>query len=283
MARPRIQTAEPPSWFDLAQYAEAEGMDAADWYLNLRLRVPDTRGAKLAKALCESKQPLLRREQIASKAQAAIAMAVQGLPGACQAILRGQVPEPSVYPMSVSAFYWFEHRFPEEVREFAKDLRFPVPPSANAPEAFHRPVDDVHGPDPSKQMLARFARIDLSRPDKELREDFDRYLAQQRKKLAEIPGDHPYREALDDLETRKELKFPSLVNYGLLPFLDLERWSAETGATVTNQWFGDLLQIDPKDGLRETRRYAELLQDDFVLSGWLLPLACNVMRGPPRD
>ena len=205
------------------------------------------------------------------------------LPSDCDAILRGREPQPGVYSLSVSALYVFERKFPEEVREFVRSAPYSAKHGWPAgPEVFGRAVDDVHGPDPAKQMMGRFARIDLSLPDKVLRADFDQYVAEQRAALAAIPGVHPYREALDELAARHALSLDSLVKHAVLPYIDIDRWRIGATATITAEGFADLLGIG-QNALPKTREYAALLQRDFVLRGWLRPLASAAMRAPPTD
>lgn len=279
MARPRIKSTRP-DWFDLEAYDEASAMDGADWYLNLRLRGEDQRHL----GLIDLKTPVLRRDQLDGTSIGFMLHHTSELPAACHAIINGREPESSVHPLSVSAFYRFERDFPEEVRRFGKEATFPVMiGQVDVPDAFLRSVDDVHGPNPSKQMLGRFARIDLSRPDKVLKVDFERYLAEQRAALEAIPGRHPYGVALNRLAERNRLSLDSLVKHAVLPFIDIEQWRVDTGATITKEAFVEILEIKTESRLDQTRKYADLLLQNLVLNGWLLPLACEAMRTPQPD
>ena len=63
-------------------------------------------------------------------------------------------------------------------------------------------------------------------------------------------------------------------------FLDVEQWCSDEGAKFSDAALARMLGID-SDDLREARKKARLVLDDFVLRGWLLDAARAAARKPP--
>ncbi len=264
MARPR-KIAPPPKWFDLSRYKAAYAMDAADWYLNLGLR------GWIARTRKESgRRTQLRADPLVRRLEPLPFWLIGRVPSELSAILDDRPPRSSVELLRADELYSVERKLPEQIREFGRNCtRGGETLASDAPSGFAGPLDHLIEP----RRLSLFARVDLSMPDKEIAADLRDFLARERAALGSIG---PYREALRSLGNRNAAKLKTFATLGVLPFIDLDQWAADTAVDIPASRFADLLEI-ADDRLRETRDYATLLLNDFVLRGWLLRSACEAI------
>jgi len=140
MARPKT-VFTPPSWFKLSDYESAGAMDAADWYLNLKLRfrlskraIDEGAAQHLLRRFIRGGQPLVRRAD-----EVGFEFFGLDIGGDFAAIIHGREPRPSVCPLRVEEFYFFEKRLPADLRAFGAAF---VPGAAvdprNVPKGFVR-------------------------------------------------------------------------------------------------------------------------------------------------
>ena len=253
-------------------------MDAADWYLNLRLRVSlaqpgdDDRRKFLAREIVQSAEPVILR---GSSLPIVLAFLDGELGTAFAAILHGREPELGIRQLRGDELYFFEQRLPPSIRDFGRAFIPGTTSAATAPDGFTGPIDHLF----ERRMTGVFARIDLSLPDTVLMQDFADFIANRRLEFEHIGGRQPYREALQDLSTRRRAKLKTFAKLGVLPFLDLRYWAADSGVKVTQASYAELLGIDA-DSFRETSKYANLLLRPFVLDGWLISAARDAVRRP---
>jgi len=276
MARPKT-VVTPPRWFDVAHYEPTASMDAADWYLNLKLRFRLARKALDASIEEHVNSRFIRNQQPVVRRTHDVAWEFFGtdIGSDLRAILNGKQLRLGVYPLQVEEFYVFEKKFPEEVRAFARTF---VPGKAVHPKlipaGFEGPVDHLF----VRRMTNVFARIDLSLPDKVLQQHFLEFVARKRKEFAEIGGRQPYQEALDVLGTKRAARLKTFAKLRLLPYMDLKSWAEESNQKVPAGAWADLLMLQSEDDVREARKYAELLLRPFVIDGWLIEQARAALK-----
>jgi hypothetical protein len=241
-------------------------MDAADWYFNLKLR--SQRRKDLSDApINDYVDARIRGERpVFLRAQDAWSFFGLDVGPNLAAILYGDDLRPGVHSLRVDELYFFEKRFPEAVREFGHQFvpGKPVHPNL-VPDGFTGPVDHVF----DKRMTNVFVRVDLSRPDKVLRQHFIEFIATKRREFRAIGGVQPYRQALDDLGSRRQARLRTFVKLRLLPYLDLQPWFDQQGQKPTARVWADLLELTSEDDVRETRKYVSLLMKPFVIDAWL--------------
>ncbi len=269
MARPR-KIAAPPNWFDLSRYNAANAMDAADWYLNLGLRgwIARTRKASAGRRTQLRADPLVRRLEPLPF------WLIVRVPSELSAILDNRLPRSSVELLRTDELYSVERKLPEQIREFGRNCKWGETLASDAPSGFAGPLNHLIEP----RRLSLFARVDLSMPDKVIVADLLDFLARERAALGSVIGaPQPYREALLSLGKRNAAKLKTFATLGVLPFIDLDQWAADTAVSIPPSRLAEWLGVDG-DRLGETRNYATLLLNDFVLRGWLLQSACQAIR-----
>lgn len=284
------RTPDPPAWYVPEAYRSGEDLDAGDWLLNLTLRhwlhrnaLPQTEEA------LRRIGPVLRRgndEQIKGMHQADAhrwvysfsstewddqfaafkeACRRPSLPSDVWNALRTGKVRTGIEPLSVAGLYVFEEMLPKEIRLRGQRLQA-GDRSATGPRAFDGRLDHAF---PS-QMVSRFVRIDLSLPDDVLRADLDSFLATERRNLAEIGGEQPYREA-----ARLKLKVHGLLTLakvGLLQFLDLDRWQRAQGLDLSMYAVREMAGIADRSREPELRRRVELTLNQLQLHAWFARL-----------
>ena len=250
MPRPLAEVEAPP-WFRLAAYDAAHELDAADWFLNLMVRARGPSAPMLAHL---RRSPLIRR---ADDWTFALLLDVAADLG----------PLPAVTPMRPLDLYFFERRLPAAVREFARGEAA----AERAPPEYSEPLDRLFSP----RMLAAFARIDLSMPDRVILADLREYLSQQRAELAAIPGPQPYAEALRKLGYRRPARLKRFGRLRVLAYIDVTK---SLDGPVPDAALERMLGHLTRSELRQARTYSELLMDEFVLRGWLGPAARAALR-----
>lgn len=275
MPRPR-QTFEPPSWFDLANYAVAEEIDAADWYVNLALRAAFYRGAlRHLRVAIRSVGAVIRRD---SRLPPQLAFPSRQLDPDVTRILGGESPRLGVWHLTCDELYFFERRLPRAVRSFAADVAGETVGGRRPPPEFRQPVDHSLQP----RQLSQFVRIDLTRPDDVLVEDLRVFLRGERRALGNLAGEYPAATALRVLGKCNKANLKTFARIGLLPFLDLELWRTENAKAIAPAAYARLLHVGPED-VREARKKAKLVLNDFILRGWLLPRARVAMEEITRS
>jgi hypothetical protein len=265
-------------------------MDAARWYLNLKVRAEIGRaeqGEEWTAALLHlirHSQPLLVKRANRFRSIFLDAMELCDLdrleaPDRLADLLEGKPPRPRVWSMTVAELYHFEERLPPDLRAYAR--RAGGLPGGIGIRAGGQTSDGTLDALLDEQYVSRFVRVDLSATDSTLVEDFRAWLGKEREKLAAVGGPQPYRQALDELRGRRGPKLRTFAKIGVLPLIDLNQWRAETGARLTDAFTAELLGLEP-DRLREARRYAALLSDPWVVEAWLGPKARPVRKAAPR-
>lgn len=284
------RTPAPPEWYVPEAYLSAEDLDAGDWLLNLTLRCWLHRGAQpQTEDALRRAGPVLRREadpQIKRMHLSDVHRWVYSFgfsewddpfgafDEACQraslpsdvwnALRTGKVRS-GIEPLSVSALYVFEKMLPEEIR--ARGVRLQSGDhSASGPREFGGRLDHAF---PS-QMVNRFVRIDLSLPDDVLRADLDEFLATERRSLAEIGGEQPYREAARLKLKAHELR--TLAKVGLLQFLDLDRWQRVQGLNLSLYAVREMAGVVDRSRENELRNRVRLTLNQFQLRAWFARL-----------
>lgn len=275
MSRPKT-VITPPAWFKHGGYASAESMDAADWYLNLKLRLRLLLGGLNATAnnhlrtkFIRGGQPLVRRGL-----HAGLALFGTDFGPDVASILKGEEPRLGVYSLRIEELYAFERSFPEDVRSFARTFAGRHVHPRLIPPAFTGAVDHIFEP----RMTGVFARIDLSYPDKVLLQHFREFVGMKRREFGRIGGRQPYRDALDELGSRRSVRLRTFFRLGVLPYMDLCSWAEEEKRRIPISAWADLLHLTSEDDVRETRRYAKLLLRPFVIDGWLIEQARAAVR-----
>lgn len=170
-----------------------------------------------------------------------------------------------VEPLSLSALYVFEKMLPADVRADGARMQRGKP-AARPSRAFSGRLDDAF----SSQMVSRFVRIDLSLPDDVLRADLDEFLASERKRLAAMGGEQPYREAARLKLKAHELR--TLAKVGLLQFLDLARWQCAHGLRLSFYAVREMAGIVDRSRENELRRRVDLTLQQLQLHAWFARL-----------
>ncbi len=271
MPRPTL-TIDSPVWFSISNYSAAESIDAADWYVNLALRAEFARGElKAALAAVRGPDAIIRR---ADGLPLPLALVEHDFDPDLARILSGELPSLGIAHLTGQELYLFERKLPPDVRRFGASFVPGVTKAKNAPTGFSGPIDHLF----EQRYLSQFVRLDLSRPDEVLVEDLKLFIRRERRALAEIAGEYPSAAALRTLGKCNRANLMTFARIGLLPFLDLEQWRRETQTIIPQAAYARLLDVGPED-VRETRKKAELVLNDFVLRGWLLPRARAAMVG----
>lgn len=170
-----------------------------------------------------------------------------------------------IEPLSVGALYVVEKMLSDEIR--ARGVRLQGGDhSATGPRAFAGRLDHAF---PS-QMVSRFVRIDLSLPDDVLRADLDHFLATDRRSLAEVGGEQPYREAARLKLKAHELR--TLAKVGLLQFLDLDRWQRAEGLNLSLYAVREMAGVVDRSREAELRRRVTLTLNQLQLHAWFARL-----------
>ena len=292
------QTPPAPSWYRPDAYRVASTIDAGDWLLNLALRSwlyrePNER----TEAALRSVGPVLRRgddAQIKEMHLADVHRWVYTFRGdqwddpwdaieeACgrpalpsdvwEALRTGRVRS-GIEPLNVTALYAFERMLPEGIR--AAGSRFkPTDSLGIYPKAFSGRLDDAFQP----QMVERFVRIDLAKPDDVLLADLRLYLSAERQRLAALGGEQPYREA-----ARLKLKahdLRTLATVGLLEFLDLDRWQQAEGMELSFYAVREMAGVIERAREPELRRRVDLSLQQMQLHAWFARLERSTKASP---
>lgn len=253
-------------WFKIDSYAEAYKIDASDWFLNLSLRGAIARGQCVgASEYVRGLKPVIVR---AEKLTFELARIRDQLPGDFARILDGKEPSLGVESLTAQELYYFERRLPETIRQFGGSHALATMRASKPPDGFLGPLDNLF----EARYTNAFVRIDLSLRDETLVEGLRAFLTRERRAIAAIGGKQPFAAAL----RRYTAKLDRLAEYGVLPYLDLDQLRRERGMSLRPAAFARLLGVSDDD-LRETRRIAKAILDDFVLHGsfrrWLLDAA----------
>ncbi|MES2611111.1 MAG: hypothetical protein V4679_12765 [Pseudomonadota bacterium] len=168
-------------------------------------------------------------------------------------------------PLSVSELYVFEKMLPEEIR--ARGLRLQGGDHwTSGPPAFGGRLDHAF----PRQMLNRFVRIDLSLPEDVLRADLEAFIATERRELAKIGGEQPYRAAAD--LKLKVHPLQTLANVGLLQFLDLDRWQRAKGLDLSVYAVREMAGVADRSREDELRQRVKLTLSQSQLHAWFARL-----------
>lgn len=223
------KTSELPAWFSLEKYEMAENLDAAGWYAQLSIRSRClsflSQGHNISEIL-----GLIREEPIIDVVkpgflsfhyhrgmfyeQPVIAQSMHG-----------------VHSLTVHELYMTEINIEESERIQAKaffervERTFRAPPedleessSIENPDFLYEPVHQVS----SKPRVNALLGVNLMLPDKELVEQFKAYLPVLREECdAEFFSKKWHRPDFDDL-----------VEFGVLPYLDLIIWEKERDVEI---------------------------------------------------
>ena len=284
------RTPAPPEWYVPEAYRSAEDLDAGDWLLNLTLRcwlhgdaLPQTEDALrcAGPVLRRGDDPQIKRMHLADVHRWVYSFGssewddpFRALDEACQrpslpsdvwnALRTGKVRS-GIEPLSVGALYVFEKMLPEDIR--ARGVRLQGGDhSATGPQGFRGRLDDAF---PS-QMVNRFVRINLSLPDDVLRADLDEFLSAERRNLAKIGGEQPYREAAHLKLKAHELR--TLAKVGLLQFLDLDRWQRLQGRNLSPYAVREMAGVVDRSRENELRHRVKLTLNQFQLHAWFARL-----------
>ncbi|MFT3816043.1 MAG: hypothetical protein QM750_00185 [Rubrivivax sp.] len=284
------RTPVAPAWFSPDSYRLAAGLDMGDWLLNLTLRSwlhhkPNER-TELA---LRSVGPVLRRKdeaQIKGMHLADVhrwvarfkanqwddmgaafdeACSRPSLPlDVWEALQTGRVRS-GIEPLDVTSLYAFERMLPAAIR--AAGASFKATDSLGRyPKAFSGRLDDAFQP----QMVGRFVRVDLARPDDVLLADLRHYLAAERQRLAVMGGEQPYREAAHLKLKASDLR--SLAVLGLLEFLDLDRWQRASGQQLSFYAIREMANVVDRARESELRRRVGLTLNQMQLHAWFARL-----------
>ena len=184
-----------------------------------------------------------------------------------RALRTGNVKE-GIYPLKVADMYTLERLLPEQVRKAGAKFA-PGDSAALYPPAFNGTLDDAFGSGPAHQMTSRFVRVDLTLPPDVLHADLARYVAAERRRLASMGGEQPYREAGRLKLKRHDLK--TLSTIGLLPFLDLDRWQRTEGLSLSFNAVREMAGIDKaREG--QLRHRVALALRQMQLHAWFARL-----------
>jgi hypothetical protein len=281
VGRPRAKRTQP-EWFDLRRYEAAAQLDAAGWYLNLRLRIelaqaePGAEWARLFHRYLRNARPVLTwpkrwdRNVVFDVMDWAQFGGELDTPDSLGRLLRGRPLPSSVEPLSTAALYHFERLLPEEVRAAGRRGSIPSEMGIKTPHGSTAgSLDEMFEP----QFLGRFVRVDLSAPNDVLIEDFRHWIDSQRRRLAALPGPKPFQAALEAVGERyapKPRRLQKFAERAVLPLIDLRQWQTETGEKLPGDFVAELLGIK-HDSLRDSQRDADLVSDPFALTGWLAP------------
>lgn len=284
------RTPDPPEWYVPQAYRSAEDLDLGDWLLNLTVRCwlnglaqPQTEDAlrRAGPVLRRGDHLQVRRMHLADVHRWVAVFSssewddpFEALDDACQrpslpsdvwnALRTGKVRS-GIEPLSVSGLYVFEKMLPEDVR--ARGVRLQGGDhSATGPQAFAGRLDHAF----ASQMVSRFVRVDLALPDDVLRADFDEFLATERRSLAKIDGEQPYRDAARLKLKAHELR--TLAKVGLLQFLDLDRWQRAQGRNLTPYAVREMAGVVDRSRASELRHRVNLTLSQLQLHAWFARL-----------
>jgi hypothetical protein len=294
------QTPAAPAWYKPEGYRSAEELDVGDWLLNLTLRcwLHRHRHEQTEDAL-RSVGPVLRRGddfQIIRMHKADMhrwvktfkdsewvdafdsfeeALERPSLPSDVWGALQTGRVKTGVESLSVNALYLFEKMLPNELRAEGVRMQSGQPAGAYS-KAFSGKLDDAFAP----QMLSRFVRINLSLPDDVLHADLDEFLTAERKRLLEIGGERPYREAARLKLKNHDLR--TLANVGLLQYLDLARWQSVQGLNLSFYAVREMAGIVDRSRESELRRRVDLTLQQLQLHAWFARLERSSGRARSR-
>ena len=219
MSRPKT-VITPPAWFKHGGYASAESMDAADWYLNLKLRLRLLLGGLNATAnnhlrtkFIRGGQPLVRRGL-----HAGLALFGTDFGPDVASILKGEEPRLGVYSLRIEELYAFERSFPEDVRSFARTFAGRHVHPRLIPPAFTGAVDHIFEP----RMTGSVRPYRPFVPRQSVTSALQRV---RRHEASRVRSDwsvrQPYRDALDELGSRRSVRLRTFFRLGVLPYMDL--------------------------------------------------------------
>lgn len=250
----------------MSNYAATEDIDAADWYVNLALRAEFARGKlKAARAAVRGADAVIRRVESLSLH---LVLVKHELDPDLARILAGELPSLGIRHITGQELYLFERKLPPDVRAFGASFVPGKTKYKDAPSGFTGPIDHLF----QLRYLSQFVRLDLSRPDQVLVDDLILFLRSERRAHAQIAGEYPSAVALRTLGKCNRANLKTFARIGLLPFLDLEQWRTENQKIIAPAAYARLLHVGPED-VREARKKAKLVLNDFILRGWLLPRA----------
>jgi hypothetical protein len=253
-------------------------MDAGDWLLNLCVRrwLHANPNAEIEDFIRQ--RPIMQRgdQALMSDMRAILAPLYSDAPADLFEAMRSGSVRSGVEPLSVQAFYLFEKRLPEELRQAGAAFEPGMTRKSDVPAAFSGSLDDAFGTGPrgaGGQMTGRFVRVDLSLPDDVLHADLQRFLKAERRRLARLGGPQPYRESAGLKAKAHSLR--TLATLRLLQFLDLDRWQRSEGLGLRFNTLRELADCD-KDREDELQRYVARTQSQMKLHAWFARLDRSV-------
>lgn len=265
-----------PEWFDLSRYADAAGLTASGWLLNLIFRGWVARTHDLfGVSVAQGPRPILcpgDSEQAEVFAWHFFGREIEAPVGLLD-LLNCRPLHAGVDPICVVDLYVFESRLPEAVRQAGARFRPGSTRQSDDPPAFFGRLDHAFDP----QMTGRFVRVNLALPDSVLLHDLAAFLKRERVALGAVDRAQPYREAVREADKHKASKLTTLASIGLLPFLDLDRWAVSEGETITGYAMAELIGATGR--MKEVRKAAIRCRNDLALRAWLEPAARGV---PPK-
>ena len=105
-------------------------------------------------------------------------------------MMQGHEPRAGVIPLRVLMSMSGESDYPESLAAFSGGATGQK--RSTAPEGFTGDVDALISP----RLLSQSVLVDLSLPDKVLRQDFDQFLKRRRAEFAAIGGEQPHARSL---------------------------------------------------------------------------------------
>jgi hypothetical protein len=218
---------ELPAWFNLEKYQETERFSAADWYKQLRIRkeilteIKITTTSKNRNKIKEEQTPLalqeLRKNPITSDLNNNYWSAIE-----INADLASPVRELTFCDLAYQSLQDLDDSESGIKDKFESDRWKLI--SQTCQDYFPYELDKLPLPnmigDGAQYSLAIL--IDMSASNKVLREAFDAWLTSARVVLPEIAS-------------RKDTLYERWSRYGLLPYLDLLIWEAETENKITDR------------------------------------------------
>jgi hypothetical protein len=274
MAKRIKRVSDLPEWFNLKNYVDAESLSTAGWYEQFIVRrdllsligsdrwhlwkiwktnTPWTPQGNLTNALA-----LIRTKPILDVTKNELLKAY--FYGGALQELTNQHPRYSlgVHLSTVRNLYTAENAIEPEKREYARAFFASHFDSDWTKPLTHKHVDWIDEPINAISISDSFkviASVNMLLPDNVLIEQFKNMLQEQR--------DATKATGLSIQNYRKP-DFTNWINFGLLPYLDLQIWEREENVSIPNRVMADAIFLPGEGGEEVVRKTTEKLAKELL-------------------
>lgn len=273
-----------PQWYRVEAYRAARELDAAGWYLNLRLREWLRRGHQGNASFAAIVRGRLRSDPIYRPAPGnsdpiAFGAICHQLRGGSydnfRRILNDERPKlDAVHLLRADELYYFERQLPAGVRNTGQEISTqPDPARRQRPDAsFYDSIEALLPGD--RRHVSPAVRLNLALPPDDLAEAVKRWAAKYQAELLRVaPNSIPLVAAIK--RSKKDLS--RLDSDCVLDRLDLELLRTDDDPEPTDAEIFRSLDTGKKAQRTLTATtdvWRDRLMNEFFLDAWLLPMVC---------